>query len=182
MNSPAPSKPKVVIPADDPPMVARSPYLEELSEIADVRLYRDRPGSQEQLVERLSEADILLNSRVAFRTSRELLAQLPNLKMMAVCGVGYDSVDLAAADAHGLVVCNVRGRTATVVAEHAFALMFAVARRIPQMTRELRGGKWSDELGLSLWRRQVGVIGTGNIGCEMIRLCRAVGMLSLIHI
>ena len=60
--------------------------------------------------------------------------------------------------------------------EHAFGLMMAVSRRMALMTERLRRADWSDELGQSLIGRRAGIIGTGNIGCEMIRLCRTLGM------
>lgn len=169
-------RPRVVIPADSPPLVGASPCLAQLDEIADVVLYRDRPADDQGKVRRVSEADILLNSRGSLKFPREVLQQLPRLKMIAVCGIGYDAIDLPTATEQGIFVCNVPGRTATVVAEHALGLMFAVARNIAFQTLELKAGRWRGDLGVSLTGRQIGVIGTGNIGCEMIRLCRAVGM------
>ena len=76
----------------------------------------------------------------------------------------------------GIVVCNIPGRTAPIVAEHALALLLATARRMAWMTAELRSGRWPGDLSLSLAGRQLGVIGTGHIGCEMLRLARAIGM------
>ncbi|MCA9082583.1 MAG: hypothetical protein KDA81_00940 [Planctomycetaceae bacterium] len=168
--------PTVVIPADEPPLVARSTHLNDLRRITNVRLFTDRPASDAEMLERLATADVLLNSRSAVKVSGTLLRQLPNLKMIAVCGIGYDSIDIQAATERNIVVSNIPGRTAGIVAEHAMALMFSVARRIPQMTRELRQHHWSSELGVSLTGKRLGVIGTGNIGCEMMRLCRSVGM------
>lgn len=168
--------PVVVIPADDPPLVGRSKYLESLKELADVRLYTERPGDDKEMLDRLQPADIVLNSRSAVKVRGELLKQLPRLKMIAVCGIGYDAIDLQAASRHGIVVCNIPGRTATIVAEHAFALMLSVARRTAAATDELRRKVWSSELGTSLVGKRLGVIGTGNIGTEMIRLCRGFGM------
>lgn len=172
----AADKAVVVIPADDPAMVGRSRHLDQLRELADVRLYSDRPDSAEQMLERLRPADILLNSRSAVKVEQRLLDQLPRLKMIAVCGIGYDSIDIEAASARGIVVSNIPGRTAAVVAEHAFTLMLSVARRIPEMTRRIRAGQWPDDLGISLPGRQIGIVGTGNIGRQMIRLCRGLGM------
>ena len=169
-------RPVVVIPADDPPLVGRSRHLDELREFADVHLYDDRPEDAAEMLRRLQPADILLNSRSAVKIDAELLQQIPRLKMIAVCGIGYDAIDLTAAKQRDIVVCNIPGRTATVVAEHAFALMLAVSRRISFMTEELKRGTWSSELGISLIGKRIGVIGTGNIGCEMIRFCRAFGM------
>lgn len=157
-------------------MVGRSSHLQQLREFADVRLYSDRPGSEAELLQRLADADVLLNSRSTVQVRGPLLEQLPNLKMIAVCGIGYDAIDLVAAKEHGVVVCNIPGRTAVVVAEHAFGLMLAVSRRMGAMTAQIRNGGWPADLGTSLISKQVGVIGTGNIGCQMIRLCKAFGM------
>jgi D-3-phosphoglycerate dehydrogenase len=168
-------RPVVVIPGDDPPLVGRSRYLDQLREFAEVRLYSDRPANEAEMLDRLKSADVLLNSRSAVKVSGDVLNQLPNLKMIAVCGIGYDSIDIEAASQRGIVVSNIPGRTATVVAEHAFGLMLAVARRMASMTEQLRAGQWSSELGMSLLGKRVGVIGTGNIGLEMIRLCATFG-------
>jgi phosphoglycerate dehydrogenase-like enzyme len=167
---------RVVIPADDPPLVGRSDHLGRLRDICDVQLWGDRPGTGAEKLSRIQNADIVLNSRGHVKFSRSLLQQLPQLKMIAVCGIGYDAVDLDAATSQGIVVSNIPGRTATVVAEHAFALMLAVSRRVVTMTEQLRAGRWPGALGISLIGKTLGVIGTGAIGSEMIRLSRAFGM------
>jgi len=168
--------PIVVIPADDPPLVGRSRFLDELRNVTDVQLYPDLPADEAAMLERLRPADILLNSRGHVRVTKEMLSQLPDLKMIAVCGIGYDSIDVTAANQQGIVVSNIPGRTAAIVAEHAFGLMLAVSRRMASMTRDVRDCGWSDDLGVSLLGRTVGIVGTGNIGREMIRYCRAFGM------
>ena len=170
------SRPVIVIPADFPAMVSRSPHLELLNETADLVLHLDRPVDDDEKVRRLKNADILLNSRGSLKIPRSVLTRLPRLKMIAVCGIGFDAIDLATATEQGIVVSNIPGRTATVVAEHALGLMLAVARRMAFMTSELKAGRWRGDLGMSLAGRQAGIIGTGNIGCEMIRLCKAIGM------
>lgn len=170
------AKPMVVIPGDEPRLVSQSPKLAGLYEIADVQLHLDRPQTDDEKVRRLQDADILLNSRGALKWPAEVLKQLPKLRMIAVCGIGYDSIDLRQATEQGVVVCNIPGRTATVVAEHAIGLMLAVSRRMSWMTAELRAGRWRGDLGISLTGKQLGVIGTGNIGCEVIRLAKAIGL------
>ena len=170
------SRPHVVIPADFPPLVSASPFLPRLKSIADYTLYTDRPQSDAEKISRLADADILLNSRGSLAFPRHVLQQLPRLKMIAVCGIGFDSIHLPTATEQGIIVANVPGRTARVVAEHALGLMLAVSRRMAWMTAELRAGRWRGDLGISLAGKQLGVIGTGNIGCEMIRLSSALGM------
>ncbi len=168
--------PVVVIPADAPAMVGRSKHLDQLRQFADVRLHSDRPGDDAEMLGRLGPADILLNSRSSVQIPGRLLAQLPDLKMIAVCGIGYDAIDISVATSQGIVVSKIPGQTATVVAVHAFGLMLAVSRRTAAMTARIKAGQWSSDLGVSLIGKRLGVIGTGNIGCEMVRLCRAFGM------
>jgi phosphoglycerate dehydrogenase-like enzyme len=170
------TRPVVVIPADFPPLVSRSPLLPTLDQLAEVRLHLDRPPSTAAQIQRLQDADILLNSRGSLSFPEQILQALPRLKMIAVCGIGYDSIHLATATRQGIVVSNIPGRTAPIVAEHALALLLAAARRTAWMTAELRHGRWPGDLSLSLAGRQLGVIGTGNIGCEMLRLGQAIGM------
>lgn len=167
---------RIVIPADSPPLVGRAACLPELRQLGDVTLYADRPATDAEKLQRLQDADILLNSRGHVSFSGELLRQLPRLRMIAVCGIGYDSIDLTAATAQGIVVSNVPGRTAGVVAEHTLALMLAVSRRLAWMTDQVRGGAWPGDLGISLLQRQVGVIGTGNIGRRFLQLCGRLGL------
>lgn len=167
---------RVVIPADDPPLVGRSPQLQRLRDLCDVVLWKSRPATDGEKQDRLRDADILLNSRGAVRFSRDVLRNLPRLKMIAVCGIGFDAIDLDAATAQGVVVSNIPGRTASVVAEHTLALMLSVARRTATMTAALRAGHWPGDLGLSLAGRTLGVVGTGAIGSAVVRLGRAIGM------
>jgi D-3-phosphoglycerate dehydrogenase len=170
------ARPKVVIPGDCPRLVSLSPCLSGLYDIAEVELYLDRPSTDEVKVRRLKDADVLLNSKGSLKWPDIVLRQLPKLKMIAVCGIGFDAIDLAQATAQGIVVCNIPGRTAVVVAEHTIALIMSVARRLAWTTRELKAGSWPGQLGISLPGRQLGVIGTGNIGCEVIRMAKALGM------
>ncbi|MCA9116075.1 MAG: 3-phosphoglycerate dehydrogenase [Planctomycetaceae bacterium] len=166
----------IVIPGDDPLQIADSPRLDALREVAEVQLYRDRPASPEEQLRRVEPATVIINSRGAVKWPGELLRQLPGLQMIVVCGIGTDSIDLAAARECGIAVCNIPGRTAPVVAEHALALLMATARRLAWFTARMKAGHWDRRLSDSLAGRTVGVVGTGNIGTEMIRLCRAIGM------
>ncbi len=166
----------VVIPADFPPLVSASPHLEELRQVAEYQLYTDRPQEASEVIHRLRNADILLNSRGSLAFPEDILKQLPRLKMIAVCGIGFDSIHLPTATAQGIVVCNVPGRTASIVAEHALAMMLSTARRITWMNNSLQQGNWSGELSIPLTGKRLGVVGTGNIGCRMLQLCRAIGM------
>jgi phosphoglycerate dehydrogenase-like enzyme len=167
---------KIVIPGDDPPQIQGSPHLDRLRARAEVALYLDRPVTDEEKLTRARDADVLLNSRGIVKWPGHLLRQMPRLKMIAVCGIGTDAIDLDAARDLGIVVSNIGGRTAPVVAEHALALMFAVARRTWYQTNELKQGRWSQVHNVYLRGKTLGLVGAGNIAAVMARLGRAVGM------
>ena len=133
----------IVIPGDDPPQLQGSPHLERLKSHGEVVLHADRPPTVEDQVRRAGNAVCLLNSRGAVKWPGEVLRRLPRLKMITVCGIGTDAIDLGAAGELGIVVCNLPGQTAPIVAEHALALMLAVAKRAWFQTNELKSGRWT---------------------------------------
>src|SRR6516162_3866494 len=123
------AKTVIVIPGDDPPQLQGSPHLERLRQLGEVRVYTDRPTTIEEKVRRARDAVALINSRGSVHWPGEVLRQLPRLKIISLCGIGTDSIDLQAAKELSIIVSNIPGRTAPIVAEHAIALMLAVARR-----------------------------------------------------
>jgi D-3-phosphoglycerate dehydrogenase len=157
-------------------MIGDSPHLDRLREVATVELHRDRPANEAEQLARVQGAEILLNSRGLISWPGRLLEQLPNLKLIALCSIGTDCIDLPHAKQQGITVCNVPGRTALVVAEHAFCMMLGLSRRVARMTELMRRGEWPHEIAVSLEGKTLGIIGTGQIGCEMIRRARAFGM------
>ena len=167
---------RIVIPGDDPPQLQDTPQLERLSAYGEVALWRDRPPTDDEKIRRARGAVCLINSRSAVKWTGAVLRQLPDLKMITVCGIGTDAIDLAAAAELGIAVCNIPGQTAPIVAEHALALMFAVARQAWFQTELVKRGGWKTGFNLYLRGKTLGVIGAGPIGSEMIRLGRAIGM------
>src|SRR5436305_10571275 len=100
-----------VIPGDDPPQIQGSPHLERLRAYSEVVLYTDRPTTLEERVHRARDAVCLLNSRGAVHWPGEALRQLPRLRLISVCGIGMDAIDLETAQELGIFVCNLPGRT-----------------------------------------------------------------------
>ena len=168
--------PLIAIPGDDPPQIGDSPQLERLRGRAQVRLFSDRPLSADEQLRRVADADIILNSRGHVRWPAELLEQLPRLKMVTTCSIGVDAIDIDAARRQGIIVSNIPGRTAPVVAEHALALMLAAARRLAFHTAALKNGQWPQKDGVFLAGKTLGIVGAGAIGAQMARLARAIGM------
>ena len=167
---------QIVVPGDEPVQIAGSPHLERLASYGDVMLYDTRPESSEEKIERVKDADVIMNTRGAVTWGEQEFSQLPKLKMITTCSIGTDMFDLAAAKKHGVVICNQPGRTAPVVAEHMFGLMFAVAKRAAYLTAEMKKGNWPRRDNVMLQGKTLGIIGAGNIGAEMARLARAIGM------
>jgi len=165
-----------VVPGDDPPQIQSSPHLERLAPYGDVVLYTDRPITSAEKVNRAKEADILINSRGMVNWTTPVLRQLPKLQMITTCSIGTDMIDLQVAKELGVVVCNQPGRTAPVVAEHAFGLMFALAKRTAFHTAETKAGRWNRIDNIFLRNKILGIVGTGNTGSEMIKLGQAIGM------
>jgi D-3-phosphoglycerate dehydrogenase len=166
----------IVIPGDDPPQVRGSPHLERLKAFGELVLYTDRPNSVEEKIRRAGNAVCLINSRGAVKWPGEVLRRLPRLKMITVCGIGTDAIDLEAAKELDIVVSNLPGQTAPVVAEHALALMLAVARQAWFHTNELKSGRWTSHDNIYLCGKTLGLVGAGSIAAETARLGRAIGM------
>jgi len=96
--------------------------------------------------------------------TRRVLQTAPQLRVIARAGVGYDAVDLAAATEHGIAVTITPGANHDAVAEHTFALILALAKKIVPLDRSLRGGSWQREPSLPLRGRTLGIAGLGRIG------------------
>jgi len=167
---------RIVIPGDDPPQIADSPALERLSAWGEVDVHRDRPGSADEKIARVQDAEVILNSRSAITWREPEFAQLEKLGLIATCSGGTDAIDLVAARERGIVVSNQPGVNAPFVAEHMFGLMFAVAKQAAAQTAALRSGQWLLPTNVMLQGKRLGIVGTGAIGTAMARLGRAIGM------
>ena len=150
--------------------------MAELEAVAGLKIYPTRADSIDVQIERAQGATAIINSRSYLEWRGDAFDVLPDLRFISVCGIGTDSIDLAAAREHGITVSNIPGKTAPVVAEHAFGLMFAAAKRAAWYTEMTRQGEWVKQDGVFLGDKTVGIVGTGNIGAEMARLCNAFGM------
>ena len=114
--------------------------------------------------------------RSATKVTRELMEAAPNLKVVGRAGIGVDNVDVTSATARGVVVMNTPYGNAITTAEHAIAMMFALARQIPDASQSTKAGKWEKNrfMGVELFGKTLGLIGCGNIGS--IVADRAVGL------
>ncbi len=104
--------------------------------------------------------------RSSTKVTKEILAAATNLKVVGRAGIGVDNVDIPAASAQGVVVMNTPFGNSITTAEHAIALMFALARQLPEADASTQAGKWEKNrfMGVELTSKTLGLIGAGNIG------------------
>ncbi|MFV1874290.1 phosphoglycerate dehydrogenase [Nioella sp.] len=155
---------------------------DSLSETA-VQIFRDRGievdfepklgKDKDALLARIGEYDGLA-IRSATKVTEKILAAATNLKVIGRAGIGTDNIDKPAASKKGVIVMNTPFGNMITTAEHAIAMMFAVARQIPEASASTHAGKWekSKFMGVELTGKTLGVIGAGNIGgivCDRAR-------------
>lgn len=171
-----PQKVKILVPGDDPVQIAGSPQLDRLKPWGEVKLYATRPHSSEEKIARARDFDIIINTRGIVTWREPELRALPRLRLIALCSIGTDMIDLKTAKELGIAVSNLPGRTAPVVAEHLFGLMFALAKNAAFQTAELKAGRWTRRTNAMLQGKVLGIVGLGHIGAELARLGRAIDM------
>ncbi|MDR7126255.1 phosphoglycerate dehydrogenase [Pseudotabrizicola sp. 4114] len=147
---------------------------DELSETA-VQIFRDRGVEVDYMPKLGKDKDALLAVidqydglaiRSATKATEKLLAAATRLKVIGRAGIGVDNVDIPAASKKGVIVMNTPFGNSITTAEHAIAMMFAVARQLPEANASTHSGKWEKSrfMGVELFNKTLGVIGAGNIG------------------
>ena len=121
--------------------------------------------SKDELLKIIGDYDGLA-VRSATKADKEVIAAAKNMKVIGRAGIGVDNVDIPAATAAGIVVMNTPFGNSITTAEHAIALMFALARQLPQADLSTQAGKWEKNrfMGVELSGKTLGLIGAGNIG------------------
>ncbi|HWL55779.1 MAG TPA: phosphoglycerate dehydrogenase [Paracoccus sp. (in: a-proteobacteria)] len=157
---------------------------DKLSETA-VQIFRDRGvdvdylpdvgKDKEKLAEIIGQYDGLA-IRSATKVTAKLLENATNLKVIGRAGIGVDNVEIPAASKKGVIVMNTPFGNSVTTAEHAIALMFAVARQLPEASASTHAGKWEKNrfMGVEVFNKTLGIIGAGNIGSIVID--RALGL------
>ncbi|ERD99965.1 D-2-hydroxyacid dehydrogenase [Pseudogulbenkiania ferrooxidans] len=145
--------------------------------------YREYPATAaDQVAAHAAEADVVISNKVPL--SRETIAQLPNLKLIAIAATGYNHVDLDACRERGIAVCNIRHYGDHTVAEHAFLLMMALMKNLPAYQRDVAAGVWSQSrqfchFGAPIREMRgavLAIVGSGGIGGRLAEMARAFGM------
>jgi D-3-phosphoglycerate dehydrogenase / 2-oxoglutarate reductase len=121
--------------------------------------------TKEELIAMIGEYDGLA-IRSSTKATKDVIAAAKNLKVIGRAGIGVDNVDIPAASAAGIVVMNTPFGNSITTAEHAIALMFALARDLPEADKSTQAGKWEKNrfMGVEVTSKTLGLIGAGNIG------------------
>ena len=167
----------------------RAVFLDRASLKANMRKlafpadYDEHPKTDvSEIVPRLAGAEIAIINKVPMRAAT--LRQLPQLKMIAVAATGYDVVDIAYCNEHGIAVANIRNYAAHTVPEHAFAMILALRRNLLSYRQDVEAGVWNrseqfcfltHDIG-DLHGATLGIIGEGALGQGTAAIGRAFGM------
>ena len=130
------------------------------------------PLAVAELLPQLVGIDAVLAGMDPFNAEVLASKEAARLKIISRWGIGVDSVDLAAAANHGIVVANTPGLLNNAVADYAMAMLLAMARRIPQGARSLQAGQWDSEWGPDMGGKTLGLIGCGGIGQAVAKRAR----------
>jgi glycerate dehydrogenase len=144
---------------------------------AELQLYPQ--SSKAEAIERLQGAQVAISNKVPL--DAEVFAACPDLKLVLVAATGTNPFDLAAARAHGVVVCNCQGYGTPSVAQHTLMLLLALATRLPDYQADVRAGRWQqasqfcllDHPIVELHGKTLGLLGHGELGSAVARLAEA---------
>ena len=151
-----------------------SPRLADWSELGDVTVFQDTITGTD-LVGRLLPFDVICLMRERTPMGADLIAQLPNLRLIVTSGPRNASIDLPAARAAGITVCGTQSRK-TTTSELTTLMMLALNRRLLPEAANLSAGGWQSGLGRDVAGLTLGLIGLGNIGAQMAVIGKALGM------
>lgn len=161
--------------------LAKGNHLQQLvdagCEIVDSP-YR-RPANEDELLPLLDGIDAALASTDAY--TRRVFAASPRLKIVSRSGVGFDSIDLAAAAEHGVWVTTTPGTNEYSVADMTLTLILALARQLIPMANKTAAGGWERPFGVELGGRTLGLVGFGRIGRQVAVRARAFGMAVIVY-
>jgi phosphoglycerate dehydrogenase-like enzyme len=164
-----------VVVLDDYQRVA--PGLADWSSLTgwSVEFEHERLPDADAVVQRLTgaHAAVLMRERTPFPA--EVIARLPDLRLLVTGGMRNAAIDLAAAAAHGVTVCGVPGAS-PATAELAWALLLGLLRSVPAEDAAVRAGRWQSTVGVDLSGKVLGLVGLGRLGSRMVPVAHAFGM------
>jgi len=151
-------------------------HIKKLRSMGDLEIFGEPPKTPDELKERIKSADIVIVGWSDL--TKNVIDSAKKLKMISIWATTCHYADLNAAKERGIVVTHVPSYATEAVAEHAFALLLAAIRRLPQADKHVRKGDfdWRPFGGGELYGKTLGIIGTGSIGFRVAELAKAFKM------
>ena len=151
-------------------------HVERLRSLGDLEVFSEPPKTEEELRERIKNAAVVIVGWS--HLTKNVIASAKGLRMISIWATTCHYADREAAMERSIVVTHVPGYATEAVAEHAFALLFAAIRKLPQADRHVRQGDfdWRPFAGVELYGKTLGIIGIGAIGCRVAEVARAFKM------
>lgn len=155
---------------------------EPFRRFGELTLHDHTPTADETTIsERCRDADIVLTNKVPL--SADTLARLPSLRLISVLATGYNVIDLEAARAHGITVCNVPAYSTASVVQHTLALALALLNDVSALNASVYRGDWVKSRHFCYWHKEIreisemtlGLVGYGDIGKGVARVFQALG-------
>lgn len=168
-------RPKIVVLDDYQGVALEITDWSAVLDRADVSVIREHLASEDEVAAALSDADIVVAMRERTAFPRTLLERLPRLRLLVTTGGRNASIDVAAAQEHGVAVSGTT-HSGTDAAELAWALLMAAARRLDVEVSNVRDGGWMTTVGTRLAGRTLGLVGLGKLGGAMATYANAFGM------
>lgn len=168
--------PTIVIPDDYPVVMGNSKAWQSFHDSHQVTYFDTLPGTEQGLLERIKDAEVVINIRSSTKFTESVFEACPRMKLLSIWGTGTDNIDLNAARRHNVTVTNTPGVAAVSIAEHCLMLALAVARRVVTLHQQVVHGEWPRGQSIQLRGKTLGIIGLGAIGRQFARLGEAIGM------
>lgn len=152
----------------------------DLEKLGDFVAINAQKMTTEDVISKAGDVDILIaGSSGIEKISREMLQGLKNLKMIATLTVGVAWIDIEAVKEQGITVCNIKGANAESVAEHTWAMILDLAKRVTEFDRDVRNKgsfRFAEYTGKEVYGKTIGIIGLGDIGKKVARIAKAFDM------
>jgi glycerate dehydrogenase len=152
----------------------------DLEKAGDFKIIDGQKLTAEQIIEKAGDAEILIaGSSGVEKISDELLNGLPNLKYVSTLTVGLAWVDIDAVKKHGVKLSNVKGANSESVAEHAWAMILDLSKRVTEFDRDVRNKnafRFAEYTGKEVFGKTIGIIGLGDIGQKVARIAKSFNM------
>ncbi len=159
----------------------------QLQTLCPVEYYDSSTQDTDEIVGKIGDANIITTNKI--NITKAVMDRCPNLKLVAVLATGYNNVDCSYAREKGIIVCNVPAYSSESVVQHTFALLFELASKISKYNSEVHNGDWVKSKVfcfythnmIELSHKTFGIIGYGNIGKQIEKVAKALGMNVLIY-